>query len=32
VDEFGTVNGYNAYRAFCQEVDEVPFTVAVPVE
>lgn len=32
VDEFGTVNGYNAYRAFCREVDEVPFTVAVPVE
>ncbi len=30
VDDYGTVNGYNAYRPFCEEVDEVPFTVAVP--
>ncbi|EHR60011.1 DUF1700 domain-containing protein [Saccharomonospora cyanea] len=30
MDDYGTVNGYNAYRPFCEEVDEVPFTVAVP--
>lgn len=29
-DEFGTVNGYNVSRPFCHEIDEVPFTVAVP--
>lgn len=29
-DEHGTVNGYNVDRPFCEEVEGVPFTVAVP--
>ncbi|EID53287.1 HAAS signaling domain-containing protein [Saccharomonospora xinjiangensis] len=30
VDDHGIVNGYNAYKPFCEEIDGVPFTVAVP--
>ncbi|SFO81233.1 Uncharacterized membrane protein [Amycolatopsis arida] len=30
LDDQGNRNGYNGYRPYCREVDEVPFTVAVP--